>query len=73
MLFYVSQKAACALELIKISLRLVRSALSVERHVQDLLKPICLCVMTVCLELLMSFINASHPPPASPLFFFCVN
>lgn len=33
MLFYVSQKAGCALELITISLRFVRSAFSVESNI----------------------------------------
>lgn len=56
MLFYVSQKAYCALELIKISLRFVRSAFSEETQAQDLRKPVCLCVMTVGFELLMPFI-----------------
>lgn len=40
MLFYVSQKAG-ALELIKTSLRFVRSAFSEESQVQDLRKPVC--------------------------------
>lgn len=70
MLLYMSQKAACALELIKISPRFVRSVFSAESKVQDLQEPVCLCMMTVCFETLIPFISAVSSSPRLPPFFF---
>lgn len=67
----VSQKAACALELIKILLGFVRFAFSVETQEWDLQKPVCLNLMAVCFELRMPFISAVSSSPY--LLRFCVN